>query len=494
MKVTDDLFLLIQSLTKSEKGYYKKFALRHSPELDSNYLKLFKEIEKQTDTGDYNENLIKNKFKNFAFMKLYLFETILRSLSSFYSHATKNNELKESLKYIDILYRKALYKKCLKLLEKTKLEALKYDNLYVLLEIFRWEKNFIREGHIKGSSAENLQQISQEEVKCLNNLKNLGEFASIGCKANNIVKTLKGTEMREGILKLFSHPLLKTSAVNYTYQEKINYYHLKSVLSTYLNKPQAAYFHQKKLISEMENSPDKIKENRLNYIIGMYNLLLLTLTLKKYKEFSSKLKKLRNLPVNTPESFAENLKIQVFVFTSLLELKFLTESKNFNDGLNAVTEINSELKRYKRKISRKDELEICSYISILYFSAGLFDAALKWNNKITNENSKGPATDIMISSRIYDLFIHYELNNLELLDYLIKSAIRFLKSSRKSDEVINEALSFLKKISRINSKKKLLLQYQYSKDKFKKLKKRYPNSHLLNQFDIISYIENKINT
>ncbi|MFZ1593345.1 MAG: hypothetical protein WAT27_14735, partial [Chitinophagales bacterium] len=80
MKPSDNLFKLIKSLDKSEKGYFKKFALGHGK--NSNYILLFNAI----DTQDvYDEEALLKKFKTQAFAKQiavtknYLWELILRS-------------------------------------------------------------------------------------------------------------------------------------------------------------------------------------------------------------------------------------------------------------------------------------------------------------------------------------------------------------------------------------------------------------------------------
>ena len=61
-KLKDDLFILIKSLTKSEKGYIKKFALRHRNKSGNNYIMLLDEIEKQTKKNKYDELFLKQKF------------------------------------------------------------------------------------------------------------------------------------------------------------------------------------------------------------------------------------------------------------------------------------------------------------------------------------------------------------------------------------------------------------------------------------------------
>lgn len=79
-KGSDDLYKLIHSLNKQEKGYFKKFAKRYS-EGDSNFLKLFDAINAQQQ---FEEESLKKQFKAYARMKVYLFNMICDALALYY--------------------------------------------------------------------------------------------------------------------------------------------------------------------------------------------------------------------------------------------------------------------------------------------------------------------------------------------------------------------------------------------------------------------------
>jgi len=72
---SDVLFRLIHSLTTEEKGYFKKFAKRHTPKQNI-YLKIFDTICKQQS---FEEESLKRTFKNYAVAKVYLKELLTDS-------------------------------------------------------------------------------------------------------------------------------------------------------------------------------------------------------------------------------------------------------------------------------------------------------------------------------------------------------------------------------------------------------------------------------
>ena len=121
MKPSKELFHLIKSLTKSEKRYFKLTSALQQGE--KNYVKLFDAIEAQSD---YDEEQIKEIFKNSTFIqhlpseKNHLYNLLLKSLRNFHSDKSVSAQMQEFLKNIEILYSKALYKECNKILRKAK--------------------------------------------------------------------------------------------------------------------------------------------------------------------------------------------------------------------------------------------------------------------------------------------------------------------------------------------------------------------------------------
>lgn len=86
MTQKDDLFQLIKSMDRNEKGYFKKFASINGKK-DNNYLRLFDALEQQKE---YDEKAIKQQFKGEKFIiqlhvvKNYLFQLVLRSLRNYH--------------------------------------------------------------------------------------------------------------------------------------------------------------------------------------------------------------------------------------------------------------------------------------------------------------------------------------------------------------------------------------------------------------------------
>src|SRR5687767_1448334 len=108
---SDELYRLIHALTTEEKGYFKKFAKRHTSK-GNKYLQLFDAINKQKE---FEEKSLKKKFKDLAVMKVYLFDMILRSLLINLKNVSAETMLLQKLIYCEILQSKGLQKKAIEL-------------------------------------------------------------------------------------------------------------------------------------------------------------------------------------------------------------------------------------------------------------------------------------------------------------------------------------------------------------------------------------------
>src|SRR3989337_140371 len=136
-----NLFLLIKSLSKSEKRYLRIYAGMSGR--DVNYLQLFDAIEGQKE---YDEEEIRKKLKGKKFLsqlhvtKIYLTELILKALKNYHSDTSVHSKLLDLLKDIELLFDKELYDLCYYKIEKAENLAGKYEKLSLLTEVFFWKR------------------------------------------------------------------------------------------------------------------------------------------------------------------------------------------------------------------------------------------------------------------------------------------------------------------------------------------------------------------
>ncbi len=137
----DNLFVLIKSLTKSEKRQFKLYVGRMDSNEDSKYISLFNLMDKM---NDYSEDAILNKGivkkQQLSNLKAHLYKQILISLRLNPVLKNVRIQIREQLDFATLLYQKGLYKQSLKVLEKAKIMALNHEEKYIAYDIVELEK------------------------------------------------------------------------------------------------------------------------------------------------------------------------------------------------------------------------------------------------------------------------------------------------------------------------------------------------------------------
>jgi hypothetical protein len=120
---SDDLFELIKSLSKEEKGYFVKFAKRHS-EKGSQLLTLFNLISRQEK---FDEKVLKQKIKHLPVLKNMLFDKILQSIYVGNNTLSITRQIERNTAFAGILFERGLVNKSIKLIEQSFNTAVEND-------------------------------------------------------------------------------------------------------------------------------------------------------------------------------------------------------------------------------------------------------------------------------------------------------------------------------------------------------------------------------
>ena len=134
MAKSTPLFLLIKSLSKTEKRYFKLFAGQQGDA--QNYLKIFEFIDKMEA---YDEQLLREKFAGEPFLKHlhvtknYLYKLILKGMRNYHSHKTVHSKIQNNLLDIEILHRRELFGQAEKIVDRTIELARRYEKREDLL-------------------------------------------------------------------------------------------------------------------------------------------------------------------------------------------------------------------------------------------------------------------------------------------------------------------------------------------------------------------------
>jgi hypothetical protein len=131
-------------------------------------------------------------------------------------------------------------------------------------------------------------------------------------------------------------------------------------------------------------------------------------------------------------------------------------------------------------------------IACLYFGAGDYAKALSWLSKITRQAGEDLRLDIHSFARILALICHYELENLDTMEYQIRSTYRFLVKHGNLGPFQHLILDFIRKLMKGMDAEKLPAAFLKLKKDMLILAKDPYSSKVFVYFDMVSWLESKL--
>jgi len=495
--VSEDIYLLIKSLSKGEKRYFKLYASLGVSGEDASYLKMFDMIEEQKK---YDEPKIMRKFAGvtslqFANRKKHLYGLILESLRLYHSDHSVDAKLWNNLCQIEVLYDKQLISQCGKLIDKTKALANQFGKHRILQEIITWEERLLVETIASEKTEHEIQTLYTENLRQNELSRNVTILRQL---LNDTVKFFrKGGLLRtkEGIAelnKLMKHPLLQDEKKLKTYHEQ---YHFLSIWGMYhmlLSDWKKSYAFRKKHLDLIEEHPHHIEDSPRLYTSALNSYILCCEYTHRAEELEKTFGKVRAM-LNNPANANKHAVLFRLLGCCASVLHFYISSGNFEKGKELIEQIENSFGKLSPDISKSFEMSMYYTLAYMYFGAGDYKKSLHWMNKILNDTSSGVRDDILVSARLFNLILHFELGNENLIEYNVKSTYRFLLGKNRLFKIETIVLDYIrKKMPRTNSKKEITDAFAELKKEIEKISRDPFEKKSLEYFDYISWLESKI--
>jgi hypothetical protein len=493
---SDQLFRLIKSLSKAEKRYFKIFSGRHSSNGKSDYITLFDAIDKQQV---YDETKLATKFTGNTFghspaiAKNRLYESLLKSLHAFHAEGSIGVELQRLLHFVEILFNKSLYDESKKFLNKAKRIARKYERHTFLIEIHKWEKRLIEKDSYAGWSLDEIMNMRDDDCKLIQKMDNYTEFWNIKSRLmlllNQKGKVRDNTEL-DNFKTIIDNTLLKNEENALSYETRYLYYQIYSAFYFGTGNYGKSYDFIRKHLELIEEHSELFREEPNKYFSALSNIIYLCTQLRKYNEIPLYLEKLKSIPEGNVK-MNEDLAIKLFSSTYSAELSLYMQTGEFEKAIELVDVINEGFEKYKGKISKIRESYFRFTISQVYFATGNYSSAIKWINQLMNDQDIDDSQDIHCMARIFNLIIHLEAGNDELVSYTIRSTQRYLNKRNRIYKFETIFLSFINKFLKATDFKNKKESYQALRKELMKISKDPFEKSVFEYFDFISWVEGK---
>lgn len=483
--VSEDLFHLIHSLSKSEKRNFKLFSSIEKGE--KQYMKLFDLIVRQKK---YDEEAIIKKLEIpksvFAVYKNHLYHLLLQKMSVL--HSSKEAELRMLLTQADFLYSKGLYPLYDKMLRKAKKTAHVYDMDNLLLEILSMEhRNAWRKRDLQMA-----QTVMEEDKKILKRFNNQRQYTHLSNEIIIGLSTMDGRNIREAkkLKALMKNPLMSNDKYALTFRSRYSLYHTQSLYYSVHDNPEKQYHFAKRAVELYLNNPEKIKLDTFTYLLSLHLMLTACHTFKKYDEGKIYIDKLQE-----DSALLKNEREKIWAFFTYHDtnLHHYIKTGQFSAGVPDSEKLIRELAQYTPKLEASHITVLYLHIVKIFFGAENYTKCLFWLNKILNEkHALNARPGIENNIRLLYLIVHFEKKNYNLLPSLVKSTQHYFSSKGLLFEFETCMLSFFSKKFHAITSDELIKTFKKLKNDINIITKNKKGEMPFEEFDFLSWIESKI--
>lgn len=494
MKPSQELFKLIKSLSKSEKRFFKLSSSLQSGE--KNYIKLFDFMDKQ---DYYDEDALKQHFRKDRFVKHlpseknHLFKNILKSLRAFYGEQSVNSYLQQEIKNVEILFSKALYGECNKILRKAKKIAEENERFYYWFELLSWEKKLLEESYEEGNFDFNLDALIAEEEDVIEKLRNLAEYSVLYSKINYVFRSggFSRNETEKAIVDgIADYHLIKGKNTALSVRATSICYYIKGLCSATNRDYSESHVFFKRVISILDEHPKIKADLAKRYLMAHEHLTRCFLDSKDYQSAEAMIAKIK-LCASSNGFQSIDMQVRIFAISAGYDLILLNAQGRYFEAIQHVENMQDEMLQFADKFNKEQKIIFAYHTAYAHFGFGQYRQAMRVLNELTNDNETMLRQDIYSFARVLNMLIHFELENESLLQYNINYSKRILSKEDKNYIIENYLIEAMQKLSRAGFLEQSKI-FKKMDQEITEMMHNHKEKVILEYFDLERYIQSKL--
>ncbi len=452
MEKKDTLFLLVKSLSKSEKRQFKLYAGRLGGNSEKNFMALFSVLDKMEE---FNEKVILQKTnikkQQLSNSKAHLYKQILVSLRLNPFHQNVKTQIREQLDFATILYSKGLHKQSLKILDKAKNMALLNEENNLAYEIVELEK-IIESQYITRSLSTRADDLISQSKEISNRTVIMSNLSNLSLQLYSLLLKkgyVRTDEDFEKIKIYFESNLPEYDFNKLGIKEKLYLYKAYLWYSFIIQDFVSCYKYSQKWVNLFHDNPKMKTTNPVFYLKGINYLLESLFLIQHLSKFKSTLLLFEDEINQGKILLNDNTKSLAFLYLYLNKINLYFLEGNFSKGIDLVPEILGKIEGYKQKIDQHHIMVFYYKFASLYFGSSQYEKSIFYLEKIIKNKDLKMREDLLCFSRILNLVAHYEAGLDQNLDALIKSTYKFLIKMNELHIVQKKFITFLRSLSNI---------------------------------------------
>jgi hypothetical protein len=491
---TDSLFNLINSLTKSEKWHFKVHANRLNKAGSKLFVNVFDTIDSQKEYDEKEIAAIKGvRITQIPNIKQNLYKQVLASLSNS-SGMAQENVVTRYVEHAKFLYNKCLYNDCLIIIEKAKKAAHESFQLIMLLELLELEKLAILQTSTDNISAR-IETLVSEIAEVARQIQNINRFSNLSVRLTAFyqhVGFIRNSNDLKNVREYYAANFPNFTIRQLSPLELLYLYITISAYYFFVQDLKNGYKYAKKCLQVFDDYPALIKAKTELYIKALNNLLVAQNKLFLYSEFRETHLRLVSLKRQKQVILTENLQLNLFKAIYIHEINRHFMLGEFKSGTRIVNALEKELMNFIPKLNGNTVMTFYYKIACLYFGNHQFKVAVRWLNKIINEKATDLREDLQSFARILRLICYFELNDAEMVNYNIRATYRFLQKKQSFIGYQQLIMNFLRTIKKTDTQSKTISRFKELKKNMQKLEDKRFEKRAFIYFDIVSWLESKI--
>ena len=487
------LIRLIDSMSKEEKRKFKLSSKKQAGKKD--YLDLFNIIDK---SSHIDALLLKEKFK-----KLHpngSLDNTARYLLNMVADALVQTRIKEDdsfhLHYgflrVKLLQERSLEEEGYKELKKMKILAVKSQNHLLQYIIYRYEMDYVFRLNFSAFTENDLIETQMKARNLLKNIRNTHEhycmYELLKYRLVHSGKTLSEEDKKKLNDLILNEISVVAEKANKNFESQKLHLLFQSFFFTDIGDYKSAlkiFYVLNKLFEQNKNVWDFPP---LDYFSSLDGILDSLRAIGYHEEMDFYIKKMEQLDsIAYPEFFRFLVRKTIMAY----QLTILTSNKQFEMAVEVLDNSDPSLLASYSMVDDEKQNELLFYIGLSHFGVGNFKKAQKYINEILLIRKINYQSLVYKAARILSILIHYESNELEYLDYEIRSYKRAAQSKMKllKTEVIIFKTVKLHPDKNIARKNEILLKKLLPT--IKAIEKNKYEMQLGKYFDFIGWVKNK---
>lgn len=429
---SDALFVLIKSLSKSEKRYFRLQPMAE----DGQHRLLFDAMEKLTE---YNEEKLVKLLKgsvitdSLSIAKNRLYHTLLKSLASFHHKATARAEVMRLLQSVEVLYMRELFEQADKLVYSAQKIARKHELSALQLELNEWKERILESMYIPANERYEMLSSNYSEMKAvLSSIQNEKEIAFMkwswfaGYYTNGQPRQTEEQSHNEELLTEISH------TVPISKEAKIKLLQLKGAVLLNANKAVDSLNSISELLELLQSCEITGNENDFILKNALANAAVISAQLKNDSASSEYLSQLE-------KCFDESADTSLLHSTALTV--FLLQ-KNNDSAYDYISRQKENL------IFTDDEFNIRGahvlfQCAVVCFIQEEFKESERFLQRFLQSLPSNELLHLQCVAQVFNLIVQIELNNERYIPYALRSVQRFLITRNKAFEGEKKILQFI---------------------------------------------------